>query len=386
MNRLTGTSRTALAGATATSAVAALLGLGWLLLPATSFFYSQPSSAWLSALAGPLPTTVVHTVAALTGVAVGLAALARAVRRHVVVAGGVVQLLCFGVLLQSMGTLSIAGYLVAMAMPVVLAVLLVQVVRRYPVARWLVGVPALVAAVVGVVLGREALAALAATLGAGLAAQAPRMLVALLLLLVGTSWAAAVAAALAGTPGAARATAWVTRHRTVLTVVAACGPLPYAVLRLSWLLPSSLVPPALAPEGLDLSMRIWGLLLSSGAWLGSVLTLGLVRPWGEVFPRWVPGLAGRPVPVAAAAVPGGLVAAVLCFTAVPMLFGLPEGTVVQVTTLALVFPCWLWGPALALAVWGYVGHRRQDAAASTPAAPDAPAGDAGTTSTAVSAG
>ncbi|MGW0191511.1 hypothetical protein ACWDV7_38150 [Streptomyces sp. NPDC003362] len=26
------------------------------------------------------------------------------------------------------------------------------------------------------------------------------------------------------------------------------------------------------------------------------LTVGLVRSWGEVFPRWVPGLAGRPVP------------------------------------------------------------------------------------------
>ncbi|MGA5817594.1 hypothetical protein ACPC54_07005 [Kitasatospora sp. NPDC094028] len=30
--------------------------------------------------------------------------------------------------------------------------------------------------------------------------------------------------------------------------------------------------------------------------LGVFLLLGLVRPWGLVFPRWVPLLAGRPVP------------------------------------------------------------------------------------------
>ncbi|QKW22408.1 hypothetical protein HUT16_28010 [Kitasatospora sp. NA04385] len=33
--------------------------------------------------------------------------------------------------------------------------------------------------------------------------------------------------------------------------------------------------------------------LASGA---GVLTVGLARPWGERFPRWVPALAGRPVP------------------------------------------------------------------------------------------
>jgi hypothetical protein len=27
------------------------------------------------------------------------------------------------------------------------------------------------------------------------------------------------------------------------------------------------------------------------------LVMGLVRPWGEVWPRWIPGLHGRPVPV-----------------------------------------------------------------------------------------
>ncbi|MFC9059067.1 hypothetical protein ACFTXB_13555 [Streptomyces sp. NPDC057074] len=36
------------------------------------------------------------------------------------------------------------------------------------------------------------------------------------------------------------------------------------------------------------------------------LTLGLVRPWGEVWPRWIPCLRGRRIPVLAAAVPAAL--------------------------------------------------------------------------------
>ncbi|MFF3330165.1 hypothetical protein ACFYWX_11485 [Streptomyces sp. NPDC002888] len=51
----------------------------------------------------------------------------------------------------------------------------------------------------------------------------------------------------------------------------------------------------------------WGLLIlpllslaqEGLAWL----TLGLVRPWGELWPRWVPFLRGRRVPVLAAVVP-----------------------------------------------------------------------------------
>lgn len=362
MEPLARTLRTTLLGATLASAVAAVLGLGWLLLPGSGHFYSDPANAWLVSLAGTTTATVVHTVAALLGVAVGLSALARALPRPVVTVAGVLELLCFGVLLQSMGTLSVAGYLVAVAMPVVLVVVLVQVVRRYPVARWVVGLPALAALVTGAVLARGTLVTLAVTIGSAMAVQSARLLVVLLLLLTGAAWAATLAATAAGTRRAARATDWVVRHRTAITVAAACGPLPYALLRLTWLLPPGSLAPALAPEGLDLGTRIWGLLLSSGAWLGFVLTLGLIRPWGEVFPRWVPRLAGREVPVAAAAVPGGLVAAVLCFTAVPMLVAVPEGSVAGAAHLAVVFPCWFWGPALALAVWGYVGHRHARAA------------------------
>ncbi|MEU2023085.1 hypothetical protein ABZ565_13075 [Streptomyces sp. NPDC016469] len=36
------------------------------------------------------------------------------------------------------------------------------------------------------------------------------------------------------------------------------------------------------------------------------LTLGLVRPWGEVWPRWIPHLGGRRVPVMAATGPAAV--------------------------------------------------------------------------------
>jgi hypothetical protein len=335
-----------LAAAAALVGLAALAGLWPGALP-------DPGTAWLAGAASPRAAGVVQAVAALVGAAGGVAGLAGALPRRAVVLLAAAELAVFGLVLQGTATLSVLGYLVAMALPVAVVVVLVQVVRRYPTARWAVGVPALALLAAGAVTAREPLTALAAHLGGALAAQAGRLVTVLLVLGVGTAWAGVLATALAGTPGLDRATAWVVRHRVAITAVAACGPLPYALARLTWLTPW----PLLGHEALDLPTRIWGLALSGGAWLGVVLTLGLVRPWGEVFPRWVPGLAGRPVPVAAAAVPGGLVAAAVTFAAVPMLLLLPDDGLVPVLVSAVVFPCWLWGPALALAVWGYVGHR-----------------------------
>ncbi len=155
-----------------------------------------------------------------------------------------------------------------------------------------------------------------------------------------------------------------------LTLIAAAGPLPYGLIRATWLTPWPLMGPS--GEALPAETRIWGLLLGGGALLGVVLTIGLIRPWGVRFPRWMPRLAGRPVPVAAAAVPGGVVAGLVCASALPMLrltLTGPDGSVFgdlsagQAVLATLIFPLWIWGPALALAVWGYVGHRREIARA-----------------------
>lgn len=348
MPRLT---RATLIGATVASGVTALLGLTWLLglWPSP---YTVPGAALLAGLAGPDAAVVTHVVTALAGVAAGIAALAGAVGTRGRVAAAVLQLVVFGVVLQGTGPLSTMGYLVAMAMPVAVVVLLVQVVRRYPVARWTVGVPGLVALLVGGFLARDALGGILRMLGSGLAEQRAGLLLTLLVLVTGTLWAAVGAHALAGTPAVDRVTDWVVRHRKAITIVAATGPLPYALIRLTWLTPW----PQLGTD-LDLSTRIWGLTLSSGAWLGFFLTLGLIRPWGEVFPRWMPGLAGRRVPIAAAAVPGGLIAVTLIFSTVPMLVMFSGQGLVEGIVGAIAFPCWYWGPALALAVWGYVAHR-----------------------------
>jgi len=59
----------------------------------------------------------------------------------------------------------------------------------------------------------------------------------------------------------------------------------------------------------------WASLYVAGLSLVSVglacLALGLIRPWGEVFPRWIPVLGGRNVPTMAAVIPAGLAAVLL---------------------------------------------------------------------------
>ncbi|MFJ8435201.1 hypothetical protein ACIQ9P_28280 [Kitasatospora sp. NPDC094019] len=50
-------------------------------------------------------------------------------------------------------------------------------------------------------------------------------------------------------------------------------------------------------SGLWLALESWGLDATALlAMLGVLLLQGLVRPWGQVFPRWILPLAGRPVP------------------------------------------------------------------------------------------
>jgi hypothetical protein len=346
--------RPLLLGALVAGLLAAVLGASWFLAPRAELFGGPPEASPLEQLLGPAGSGAALAIAALLAVATALAALARSLPRPALRAVAVLQVLVAGIGMGSFSTLSTAGYLLALAMPLVIALLVVQVMRRYPRARLGTGLAVALAATVGATALRPALAELAGYMAPALIADLPAIAATLLLVAVGALWAAIAALSLRADGGARRATAWVARHRVLFTVLAACGPLPYALLRLTWLTPW----PLLAPEALDLSTRVWGLALSTGSWLGVVLTLGLIRPWGEVFPRWMPVLAGREVPIAAAAVPGGVVAALMSFAALPMLIGVPGLPVTTVLSFAVIFPCWLWGPALGLAVWGYVGHRR----------------------------
>ena len=365
--------RSLLLGTLVATVLTSLLGAVWALAPQAALLGGPPEGTPLELLLGPSGAAATLGAVGLLGVVAALVALARplprpaqrpavvrsvparALPRAVLLPVAAAQVLVAGVGMGSMSTLSTAGYLLALAMPVIVGLLVVQVIRRYPGTRLLVGGAALIALAAGVVfLGRSVLD-LAGYLLPAFVQEIPGIAVTLLLVAVGALWAALAAASLRSDGAAGRLTARVTRHRLLFTLLAAACPLPYALLRLSWLTPW----PLLAPETLDLSTRLWGLVLSSGSWLGVVLTLGLVLPWGETFPRWMPVLAGRKVPVAAAAVPGGAVAALLGFAAVPMLLGSPQMDLVETLVFAVTFPCWLWGPALALAVWGYVGHRRE---------------------------
>ncbi|GAA4307595.1 hypothetical protein ACFQY7_02080 [Actinomadura luteofluorescens] len=98
------------------------------------------------------------------------------------------------------------------------------------------------------------------------------------------------------------------------------------------------------------------------------LAVGLVARWGEVVPRWIPGLAGRRVPVLAAAVPAGTGAAVLTIVTITSLPGFneftePDGTAVALEGWRLALfvasygPLVLWGPLLAAATAAYCLRR-----------------------------
>ncbi|WP_433199506.1 NYN domain-containing protein [Dactylosporangium sp. CS-047395] len=100
-------------------------------------------------------------------------------------------------------------------------------------------------------------------------------------------------------------------RRAVL--VALLAPLPYEVTRIAWYLgvPLGIPRDFLAMMQATPGMLEVGLGCAVASMAGGVLTHGLVAPWGERFPRWVPGRSGRPVPPMLAVVPALLVAVVL---------------------------------------------------------------------------
>ncbi|HYH29860.1 MAG TPA: hypothetical protein VD903_05700 [Pseudonocardia sp.] len=96
----------------------------------------------------------------------------------------------------------------------------------------------------------------------------------------------------------------------------------------------------------------------------ALLTLGLVRPWGERVPSWVPLLGGRRVPPLAAVVPAaaGAVAVQVIWTYA--FRGFPElGSFRfahdgwRVLMIACYAPLLLWGPLLAAVTVAYYRRR-----------------------------
>ncbi|WP_157987501.1 hypothetical protein [Jiangella endophytica] len=165
-----------------------------------------------------------------------------------------------------------------------------------------------------------------------------------------------------GRPDRSAAVATVQRWARPATYVAAAIPALYAVTRWIWV--------AGVPLGMNEDEHAAGLAdgsLWAGAWLasfalvGTVLTLGLVQRWGEVFPRWVPVLHGRRVPVGLAVVPASVVAVLATSGGIGLIkVGLAQDLIATDEWAAfgpaLLWP--LWGVALGWATLAYWLRRR----------------------------
>ncbi|SCF17877.1 hypothetical protein GA0070607_6516 [Micromonospora coriariae] len=131
--------------------------------------------------------------------------------------------------------------------------------------------------------------------------------------------------------------------------------------------------PILVPEG------VWYIItLSLVSEVLSFLALGLVCEWGEVWPRWIPGLGGRRVPALAAVIPASVGATVLLIfpyalammASGRMLNGSPSTPIIEGWQSAAFWIAYLplvaWGPLLGILTVHYSRRRRaaQSAVAS----------------------
>jgi hypothetical protein len=143
--------------------------------------------------------------------------------------------------------------------------------------------------------------------------------------------------------------------------VAMAVPLLYAVTRFAWLFGIPLTVTDEFVDELRASGAVWaGAWLGTFATIGAVLTLGLVQRWGERFPRWILGLAGRRVPVMLAVVPAALVSAMVTSAGLGFLSNLEVferlGAGEWIYLPQLLWP--VWGVALGAAALAYYFRRR----------------------------
>ena len=163
------------------------------------------------------------------------------------------------------------------------------------------------------------------------------------------------------------------RWGQIAVYVSMVAPVFYAFTRYAWALG---FPLGMSEEYLRWGQQsgtwIAGLFLANFGLVGAVLTLGLVQRWGEVFPRWMIGLAGRRIPVALAVIPASIVSVLVMVGGIGIWSGLDQMTDAMVADggenisliggiifhvgPTLLFP--VWGLALAVATLGYYYRRR----------------------------
>jgi hypothetical protein len=156
------------------------------------------------------------------------------------------------------------------------------------------------------------------------------------------------------------------RWGRIAVYVAMAVPVLYATTRYAWALG---IPLGMTEEhlrrGQESGTWISGLFLATFGLVGALLMLGLVQHWGEVFPRWMIGLAGRRVPIALAGIPASIVSVLLMVGGITIWSGYAqmadsaaangEDVRIVVGPAALFL---VWGAALAVATLGYYYRRR----------------------------
>ncbi|TDD85930.1 hypothetical protein [Actinomadura rubrisoli] len=96
------------------------------------------------------------------------------------------------------------------------------------------------------------------------------------------------------------------------------------------------------------------------------LSLGLVRPWGEIWPRWVPFLRGRTIRPMTAIVPAALGSVALMALWTPLILSfqpsddpeMPHGAKAVILA-ACYLPLVAWGPLLAAVTAAYAVRRHR---------------------------
>jgi hypothetical protein len=140
-------------------------------------------------------------------------------------------------------------------------------------------------------------------------------------------------------------------------------PLLYASTRWAWALGLPLgISDQLWEQGKKDHLWLYGAALATMGALGSLLTLGLVQRWGDVFPRWMVGLRGRRVPLSLAIVPATLVSIMVTIAgAMYIRLNFQGAFDDQKDNWGATFPetIWpVWGIALAAATLAYYFRRR----------------------------
>jgi hypothetical protein len=150
-------------------------------------------------------------------------------------------------------------------------------------------------------------------------------------------------------------------------------PLFYALTRYAWALGFPLgMSEEYLRRGQESGTWVSGLFLATFILVGALLMLGLVQRWGEVFPRWMIGLAGRRVPIVLAVIPASLASVLLIVGGIGIWSGLAQmvanaaaagaeglGLIAEIIFQVgptLLFP--VWGVALAVATLAYYFRRR----------------------------